>query len=266
MKNNSVTTDDNESEMEESNVEPRDTTISSMFLDIPVSITLNDCSTFMNNLAKDSTIWDGWFMEGGIKSDFEQREAGVSFASKEYCFKSKFSLHVGKDEYKTLTPRSSIFFYNNIFLALEIPLLTNNYEGVLDLYQSKYGPPQILKKDLDEIYGKTDEYIFYEYDYYTGKKVVSQCGWKDGIRSNLTEWVFNNLTIKIIYSTYAYHTISHDVYVFYINHDAIENFHENIKQEQHNRELIEKQELLEQRKRDSIENQKSKIQYNSQTI
>lgn len=278
--NNSAASEanDNELAVEESNIEPLDTTLSSVYLNIPISLTQNDCINYMNNLAKDSIIWEGWFMEDGIKYDFEQREAGITFATKEFTFESKFTLNIREGEYKTLTPRSSIFFYNNTFLALEVPLLTNNYESVIDLYKTKYGKPQILKKKLDEIYSKTDERIYYDYDVNIGKRVESWRCWKDRISSSLTEWVFNNLTIKIIYSNYTDHSIRKQdninecvnqcnyVYIIYINHEAIEKFDKDIEQERQDKELIREQELFEQRRKDSVENQKSMNQYNSQHI
>ncbi|MGM9867518.1 MAG: hypothetical protein ACI303_06670 [Lepagella sp.] len=271
------------SEWDEQTVTPIDSMLSSFYLGIPINLTMTECSSYMDQLERDSLITEGnLYTSPEVASDFEHDIADIRFATSAYRFESNFAIKMSNNEYKDLNPRGSIFFYNNSLLAIELTFYSGDYyTNIVELYRSKYGTPQIVDQNQYCYSGKFDEYKDTSYS-------EMKLFWKEDLDAIMTEWVFLNSSIKVIKASYKYVTetykIEHitdtykktyledrserdssSVFVFYINNSTIKL---KMQDQQHQMDSLDKEKEKENRKKrieDSIQNSKAKNLYESQS-
>ena len=261
--------------IEQDEIKPYNYNLSRFYLNIPLSLSYNECESFMNRLEKDSLIREGHFISDFKHiSDIEQRYAGLQSATSEYCFQTNFVIKDSQEKYKDIEPHCSLFFYKSNLLALQITLLSTEIDNILKMYISKYGEPQVNNLEIEPVGSKIDEYIFKNiYDHNKERERT----WKEKVHLWIFEWYFLNSTIKIIKSSYDYHSVDYEndvklklecshIDIFYINNETIVKYENDKIFTTDSIEKVKQIDVIEKRRKDSIDHINAKNIYSRQEL
>lgn len=264
----------------------RNTVLEKLFLSIPTNLTKKETSQLLDDYLRDSLIWN--VNDYSYHADnFEQILAEVNFGEVNYRFDTNLIVKMNDSIYDNTDPVVFLIFYNQKLLSLELeihePVIfeESNMKALGDsitaMYTNKYGQPSLRNKRLDTFdLGNINHEIDINETHLSDGRI--QRRWKENVKSELTEWTFLNVRIKIIISQYKEYLslnykkekptelIWETVHIFYINNSTVADYEQDIKDYRNSIELQNIEKEKQKRIKDSLKNIKTGNIYIDQNI
>lgn len=260
--------------------------LNKFFLSIPMDLTKDDAFQLLDNYEKDSLIRD--MSDYSYRANnFEQILAEVDFGDVNFRFDTNFIVKMNDNISEDTDPVAYLIFYNQQLLALELEIrdfviyekstIKTLSDSITSMFSQKYGQPSLRNKRLDTFdLGNINHEIDINETKMSDGSISRR--WKENVKSELTEWIFQNAIIRIITSQYKeYLALNYkkekpteytwdSIHIFYINTSTVANHDQDLTNYMDSLELLNKQKEIENKLQDSIKNVRNSMTYDDQYI